>query len=122
MYFVFFKIFNFNSSQMKYFSCQFHFPFFLLLFFKKNLFGFSKKFAPFAKFLSWGCCKRDHWQTLFLFSFSFSTFSYTKSERNLENISFHFLIYLLSNIFVSYFCCSLYSFLPFTIFYFSYYV
>lgn len=119
MYFVFFKIFNFNSSQMKYFSCQIHFC--LLFFLVENSFALtslaSVNFAPFAKCLSWDVAKGTAGKHFFFCSsldFSFF-FSFTKSEINLENISSlfsysysFFLIYLLSNIFVSYFwCCCL---------------
>lgn len=122
MYFVFFKIFNFNSSQMKYFSCQFNFfPFcsFLWKFFCIDLFGFNK-ILLLLQSVSRGMLQKGLLaNTFFLFEFSFFFFFIYKVRNKLGKyfiffsylfIIEHFCLVLL----VLLPCLALYS-LPFTI-------
>ena len=123
MFFVFHQNFQFQFQSNEIF-CHVNFLFFLWKFFYIDLFGFSKFLA---KCLSWDVAKGTagkHFFFLFLSFSSFFIFHKVRKKVGKYFISSFFLIYLLSNIFVSYFWCCCLALpcipLPFTILFLIY--
>lgn len=77
-------------------SISFSSFFFLIFYLRRkffciDLFGFSREICSFCKVSLVGMLQKGLLANTFFFSFS--TFSYTKTERKLENISFFLFIY-----------------------------